>query len=334
MILSCMNMLLLFVLIPVFSGMLFYKSGHKIIISYIYGWMLMLAVFEMLAVPAVFLRESFQRLTMLWMAVIAVLGIFGLYRNRTVFSELRKIKIKWKPEKVLFWGLCFVQILLVVVLCHSDADDNYFIGIANTSLSTDTLFCFDAYTGQPAAAFPLRYVFSPFPVFWGSISKLTGIHPAILAHTVFPVILILLAYLIIYELGFRIFRDSQKSLMFCNIMAFMNFFGNYSIYTTSTFLLFRIWQGKAMVANIILPLLVFWFLNEEERGMKEFLVLLVIVVAGCGVSSMGIVLQLLLLFAYGVVYVFRKRWKWALQVFLASLPCFALSLAYIIACGR
>ena len=89
-----------------------------------------------------------------------------------------------------------------------------------------------------------------------------------------------------------------------------------------------------MVANIILPLLVFWFLNEEERGMKEFLVLLVIVVAGCGVSSMGIVLQLLLLFAYGVVYVFRKRWKWALQVFLASLPCFALSLAYIIACGR
>lgn len=334
MFLSCLYMILLFVLLPVFSGMLFYKSRHTLINSYIYGWILMLAVFEILAVPLVFLKVSLTGLTTIWGAVVILLGLAGLYCGRNIFSEWKKAKIQWSFQKGIFLLLCFVQIFLVVILQHSDADDNYFIGIANTSLSTNTLLRYDAYTGMPAESFPLRYVFSPFPLFWACVSRITGIHPAILAHTVFPVILILLVYLIIYEMGFVIFKESEKSLLFCNIMAVLVLFGNYSIYTVFSFMLFRIWQGKAIVANIILPLLVLWFINEEKRGIKEFIALLVIVLAGCGVSSMGIVLQLLLLFAYGVVLSFRKKWKWVLQVLLASIPCFALSLAYIIASGR
>lgn len=334
MFLSCVYMILLFVLLPVFSGMLFYKNRHTLINSYIYGWMLMLAVFEVLAVPLVFLKASLKELTMIWGAIVILLGVAGLYCGRSIFSEWEKARIQWNFQKGIFILLCFIQIFLVVILQHSDADDNYFIGIANTSLSTDTLLRYDAYTGMPAESFPLRYVFSPFPLFWACVSRITGIHPAILAHTIFPVILILIAYLIIYEISVEIFKEPQKSLLFCNIMAVLVLFGNYSIYTVSSFMLFRIWQGKAIVASIILPLLVLWFINEEKRGIKEFIMLLVIVLAGCGVSSMGIVLQLLLLFAYGVVSIFRKKWTWVLQVFLASIPCFALSLAYIIASGR
>lgn len=327
-------MILLFVLLPVFSGMLFYKNRHALINSYIYGWILMLAVFEVLAVPLVFLKVSLTGLTMIWGAVVILLGLAGLYCGRNIFSEWKKAKIQWSFQKGIFLLLCFAQIFLVVILQHSDADDNYFIGIANTSLSTNTLLRYDAYTGMLADSFPLRYVFSPFPLFWACASKITGIHPAILAHTVFPVILILLAYFIIYEISVEIFKEPQKSLFFCNIMAVLVLFGNYSIYTVSSFMLFRIWQGKAIVASVILPLLILWFISEEKRGIKEFVMLLVIVLAGCGVSSMGIILQLLLLFAYEVVLISRKKWKWVLQVFLASIPCFALSLAYIIACGR
>lgn len=334
MFLSCLYMILLFVLLPVLSGMLFYKSRHTLINSYIYGWMLMLAVFEVLAVPLIFLKASLTELTISWGTVSVLLGMAGLYCGRNFFDEWKRARIQCNFQKGIFILLCFVQIILVVILQHSDADDNYFIGIANTSLSTDTLLRYDAYTGMPAETFPLRYVFSPFPLFWACVSRITGIHPAILAHTIFPIILILLAYLIIYEISVELFNNTQKGLLFCNVMVALRLFGNYSIYTTSSFMLFRIWQGKAIVASIILPLLILWFINEEKRGIKEFIMLLVIVLAGCGVSSMGIILQLLLLFAYGVVLLFRKKWKWVLQVFLASIPCFTLSLAYIIACGR
>lgn len=334
MFLSCIYTFLLLGAFPVFAGMLFYKSRYTLINAYIYGWMLMLAAFEVLAVPMVFLKASLRELTVAWVILIAFFGILGLYRGRKALPEWRNAKLYLDFQKGIFFLLCTVQILLVIVLQHSDADDNYFIGIANTSLSTNTLLRYDAYTGQLADSLPLRYAFSPFPLFWASVSKITGIHPAILAHTIFPVILISLAYLIIYNMGFQIFKDLQKSLLFCNIMAVLVFFGNYSIYTVSSFMLFRIWQGKAIVASVILPLLVVWLMNEDVRGIKEFLMLLVIVLAGCGVSSMGIVLQLLLLFSYGVVLIIRKKWKWVLQIFLASIPCFALSLAYIIASGR
>ena len=37
------------------------------------------------------------------------------------------------------------------------------------------------------------------------------------------------------------------------LLSIINIFGNYSIRTNFTFLLFRIWQGKAILANIMLP---------------------------------------------------------------------------------
>ncbi len=334
MILHGVNLLLLLIVIPIFGGTILCGRKVKVSTIYIYGWMLMLAVFEVLAVPATFLQLSFRGLTWIWMALIVLLAIIGAFKNYYIVRQIKVARRKIHPYKILFWLLCLMQIALVVILWHGDADDNYFLGIANTSLSTNTLFQFDAYTGQKAAAFPLRYVFSPFPVFLGSLSELTGIHPTILAHTILPIVFILLAYIIVRDIAECIWDNEDRAMLFCFVMAFLNFFGNYSIYTTSSFLLFRIWQGKAIVASVILPLLILWFLNEDRRGIREFCLLLVIVLAGCGVSSMGIVLQLLLLFAFGVVAVFRKKWLWVAQIAISSIPCFALSFAYIIACGR
>lgn len=322
-----------FLIIPFLLGMLLCGNRDKIR-AYIYGWMIMLALFEILVLPLIFLKASFQTFCILWMTVIIILALFGLYKNRKNLP----LKFANTPHPtwtgIFFVLQCLVQVILVAVLQHSDADDMYFIGIANTSLSTNTMLQFEAYTGQPAASFPLRYVFSPFPIFIACISKFTGIHPAIIAHTLFPIVFIPIFYLIMYKLGEKIFTEKAKILLFCNIIALLNFFGNYSIYTSSTFLLFRIWQGKAIVANIILPVLFLGFLEDWRENENSFLTLLVVVLAGCGVSSMGIILQLLILFVYGLVYLIQKQWKKVLKVFLACIPCFALSLAYIIASGR
>ena len=70
----------------------------------------------------------------------------------------------------------------------------------------------------------------------------------------------IVAYGIYYLIGYELFEKKHKSaLLFVLIMSIINIYGNYSIRTTFSFLLFRIWQGKAVLCNIILPLLIYLF---------------------------------------------------------------------------
>ena len=118
-----------------------------------------------------------------------------------------------------------------------------------------------------------RHALALFPIWEAFVGTMCGIHATIMAHSVVPLFLIPLTYLIYYEIGRELFCNKKRLLpMFMVLMALWQMFGNVSIYTTETFFLTRTWQGKSFAGNFIIPA-VFWIFlclfREEERENQQ-----------------------------------------------------------------
>ena len=96
--------------------------------------------------------------------------------------------------------LILFQLVVVVLYAHMDEDDAFYVGTATTAVETDSLYAYNPYTGAAYNVLPSRYILSPFPAFLAVTSRLCGgLHPAIVAHTVFPAVFVFLAYVVLFQ---------------------------------------------------------------------------------------------------------------------------------------
>lgn len=305
---SYICLLFFIVLLPIITGNLVYdfikqkeSCLHSWIYRWVYGWCTLFALFELSAVPLIMFKRALSELCIVYLLVIAafvlVLEIVKICNHDHKQKKQRSVKKEWTVcERLVVLcalGIILFQVFFVVWKTHMDADDTFYIGHAVTSLGTNSMYQFSPYTGEKMASIPINYVLSPLPIFWAFLSKMSEVHPAVIAHIFVPMIFIPTAYSVVYLIGCRLFKNSRSEVgCFMLIYAVLQQFGYTSVYTASTFLLFRIWQGKAMIANIFLPLV---FLSAdtfytEKNNKKYWIVLGAVSLATCFCSSMGIVL--------------------------------------------
>lgn len=238
---------------------------------------------------------------------------------------------------VYFWiaaVLIIFQLAVASFLAHMDADDAFYVATATTSVHTDTIFSINPYTGYAYAHLPSRYVLSPFPVFLAVVSSLCGFHPAIVAHMIFPAVFIFMAYVVLYQYAKKWFPEQKNArgifMIFCAVPIW---FSGYSIYNSENFQMIRIWQGKACLASVFLPLLLYLgccIILEKQREYT-WLLLLMADISCCLLSSMGIILaciMLVILMVMGLVR-FRSLEK-ATCTALCCLPSLILGAIYIV----
>ena len=188
---------------------------------------------------------------------------------------------------------------------------------------TDTLYQFEPYTGDAYYRFPARYVLSPFPMLAAVISRFTGVRPAVVCHTVYPFFFIPLAYFVYALLAEKLFdgKKEEKRLFLIGV-SLIQLYSGFSSLTAGKFLLIRIWQGKAILAAVILPYLLYFALeygSREYLKLREWLLLACVMVAGCFVSSMGIMLAAIEVGVLSLVCVIRyKNIRLLLQVALSN----------------
>lgn len=101
---------------------------------------------------------------------------------------------------------------MCVLLAHMDADDAFYVAQATSGVQTDTIFEIIPYTGQKYYGIASRYILSPFPVFLAVVSQLSaGLHPAIMAHMIFPAVFLPVVYSVQYLLernGFPVIKSA------------------------------------------------------------------------------------------------------------------------------
>lgn len=321
------------VAIPLLLGKLILKKNinglqmKDVFESYSLGIVFFFALFELITVPITFLYGSLTLVINFWtVSVLLLLLAAGLYRFLGKKQEdrsraLYKIKINCWGWSTL--GLIIYQVIYVLFHMHIDNDDAWYVGTALTSYTTDTINRISPYTGEWMSAFPSDYTLSPYPIFYAMLGKLTWIHPTVLMHTIMPIILIPLSYMTYYLVVNELCDGNKKQIQIMMFfIALFNLFGNFSIRSSSAFLLLRIWQGKAVLCNIMIPLTIYFFIKSVETGKRNWFLLFMCVIAGTMVSSMGVFLLPILLAVMSLVTAIQyKKIKQMFYSAVCVLPC-------------
>ena len=320
------------------GGVVLYKSKKKSMGMYLLaGYLLMFSVAELMILPMMWAKLSLHILEYSFagvMALAAVAGFIFMCREKRMSGNDEK---KHMETSVYFWiaaVLIIFQLAVASFLAHMDADDAFYVATATTSVHTDTIFSINPYTGYAYAHLPSRYVLSPFPVFLAVVSSLCGFHPAIVAHMIFPAVFIFMADVVLYQYAKKWFPEQKNArgifMIFCAVPIW---FSGYSIYNSENFQMIRIWQGKACLASVFLPLLLYLgccIILEKQREYT-WLLLLMADISCCLLSSMGIILaciMLVILMVMGLVR-FRSLEKAACTA-LCCLPSLILGAIYIV----
>lgn len=289
------------------------------------GYVILFGLFEILALPMIFTHQSLSLLTSVYVGLLSAAAAVSLILNfrrlssivRSVFREVRYFTLCIWAQLLLILG----QVLFYARYQYQNADDAFFVAASSTSLATDTLLAYHPYTGTAYAALPSRYALSPFYIFTAVVGKVTDTHPAIVAHTIFMIVFLLLAYAVYALLGQILFsHDMEKTGYFLLVLSALHIFSAYSERTAGLFLLIRLWQGKALLAGVLLPLVLYLTLRMHlPRGQKEdldgekktrpadWLLLAAAMTACCMVSSMGIMLGAVMLGLLGILFAWRRR---------------------------
>lgn len=306
------------VVIPFLLGLLYTRyvedEKNSILLNIVAGYVIAFGLFEIVCQPLIFMHQSLSVLVMLYGGIVLAASVISLILNRKrVLPIARQMVTSVRCFTLCIWAeflLIAGQIVIYIRYQYSNADDSFFVAAATTAIATDSIFAYNPYTGTAYETLPSRYVLSPFYAFNAVVSKVTDTHPAIMAHMMFMILFLLLAYAVYALLGKALFSgDMEKLGYFLVIISVLNIFAGYSERTSGLFLLIRLWQGKAILAGILLPIVLYLairiFLMEGKRA--DWILLFFLMCACCMVSSMGIMLGAIMLGLLGVLFFFKNK---------------------------
>lgn len=326
-------------LLTYINGWILPNQSKKLKMIFLKGIMWEFAVFEILTVPAVFLKLSLTQLILIYGVVLTLTAGWVIWKYakkmvenlQTSILDICKNRNLWYMPALV---LMAVQIFFAISYMHVDDDDAFYVASAVTSVHTDTLYEFSAYTGEPLSELPSRYVLSPFPMLLAVVSKVLALHPAITAHTLYPFFGILSGYLVYMIFAELFFGEKKKEKgLFVFFAALMTVFGYYSVYSAATFMSIRIWQGKAFLAAVILP---FFFVLLSEKMQMEFqksdyVTIVAVMLAGALCSSMGVFLMPMMLGMMGLIYgIAERKYRTVVKLAICCIPDIILAVCYVL----
>lgn len=318
------------------------EEGTVISRKLAYGFMLMCVIFFVLAVPMITLRIHFHVLMYSWVFITVVLcilsAVFGVRNVKNKQGETsavpgeKKMKAGTDVFTVFVWTAAVLMIVFQTYLLtfnmHVDTDDARFIAEAVEAVDYDTMLLRHAITNEYigiVAGEQTKEVTAPYPLFIALMSKLYGIHPAICAHTVFPALFIPLCYVVFGIIGAHVFEgDLLKRGMFLLFLSVVHLFSFETIYASGYTLLTIIWQGRSILAMIMLPLLWYFLMRVSEGdrpGRRDYIFILAAVLACAMLSNMGAVLAAAMTAVYALVNGVRLRsFKTCVLMGLCTVP--------------
>ena len=305
---------------PFFVGILFARKS--ILETYLFGQILVWAIFQLMAVPMILLHIPFMGLFIPFSLVIVGLGIWGI------------VKISKKEYDLSFdiktFNFFMAPALLVIAFQagmyffgqHLDEDDARWIAEASDAIVKNKMLLHNAATGEYIGTFKgemAKDVFSPWSMYIATLSQTTFIRPATMAHTFYPPILLGLVYVVYYLIGKNLFEKKFEQGAFLLMVSIIMMFFSGNRYTQAMFTLTRIWQGKAMVAGLVIPLFLLVLLQIEKEDTKgNWFLLIISSITGCLFSGMGIAISFILAGVYGLYALVFKRFK-RIGFYLAAL---------------
>lgn len=324
------------------------KGKMNLPLWWICGQMLLWAGFQIICLPMVLMRGSFGNVVILFScfmtAMVLLAVIVGIHRRKKTAFSMRMVEASAGQKDavtVFLWFLVVILLLLqlavATLFAYEEGDDAFYVAVSVITNEADTMYAKRPYTGG-AAVMDMRHGLAPFPIWVSYVARLAGMHPATIAHIVLPVVLIVMSYSIYYLIGKKLFGDRKKIAMFLLIVEVMVLFGGYSLKSVENFLLVRTAQGKAVLANIVIPVLFLLLLGILEElqhgrpvGVWRWLMVAAVMTTGCLCSSESSLLLCMLLGTVSLcMLACYRQWKLLFPVLGCCIAPIMVALLYLL----
>lgn len=207
--------------------------------------------------------------------LFAVAGCFRFDKKMLKKPDIKSLSMDTKIFYGIFFALVAFQMVMAVITRIFDGDNSYYVTQSVIAQKMGAMYTIDPNKGG-SIMLDGRHALAAIPMWIAFIAKAAGVHSTIVAYTVWPVLIILLAYFIYHEIARVLFTDKiEMRPIFMIIVNMLMIFGNVSIYTPATFFLMRTWQGKSMLTSIAFPTILLIFLwmfkdtGEEEKKLSQ-----------------------------------------------------------------
>ena len=220
-----------------------------------------------------------------------------------------------KTERICFFLLAGMVVFIIIQsarLQYTDADDSRFVVLAMDTIKNNRMLRINPATGTPLTDYLgeiSKDFSSPWMVYMAYVASLCGVKGSIMIHTIFPIFLYLLLTCGYWLLSDVLFQDQfSVKCLFVALVWFITIFSNYSAFNSETFIMMRIWQGKAVVAGLTIPMFLYGFIRVfRETIWQNWFSLYIINLGSCLLSGNAIVIGVLMICTYGFVYTLIKK---------------------------
>lgn len=294
-------------------------------------------LFTILALPMKLLLLPLSYLSAAWaVCLVVLLVVFLCLERKAFFRRFRKTvhEAKAAPFLLLF-AVILAQLILFNLNDETFAlwDQSYYIGDTATSLYTNTISQYDPYTGYQLQNLNREYLLETYQNYSAVMCQLFHVHPMIEVKTVMASVVIFLYQMIFYEIGMLLFhRDRLKSACMLGFLFFLNLF-SFNLYTAGEFLMFRPFEGKTILAVLIIPGLFWMFLNTVRDSQNRsywcqtFLMI-------CGAFGLNMSSIFMIPFEISAFYIplalKKKKISIYLRYLILMMPCMAVIALYLI----
>lgn len=336
--------------LPVLVGTLFERrqgQADGLMFYRVSGQMLIWAGFLVICVPMILLRQSFSLVRTLFHGYQGVLLlaaiVLGIYKKRRRVGIQKKeigkktgmaTKIWW----VVFWLLLILQWVLTSFLAYEEGDDAFYFATATITEQSDTMYLLLPYTGY-ATGLDARHGLAPFPVWIAYLAKVSEIPALVVAQVILPLALLGMSYGIYYLMAKHLCTEKEETVpLFMVLTEILFLFGGYSLFTAENFMLVRASQGKAVIAGIILPFLMYLLMRlmrnmqkQERSGIAFWILFATTMAAACLCSTQGTILSCVLIGIAGLcVAVSYKKIRLLIPLVLCSGVPVCMALLYFV----
>ena len=283
-------------------------------LSFLSGFCIMVALFEIISVPVTLMRKPFHVLFWLYAGVLGSATVLSairlLTKRQTRLPKMEREKFNWREKAwaIIFLVVFLLQVGLFVFLKEKGeiGDDASYLVRSNAILYYDELNT--GYEVGPSTALAVKYALTCADPFYSFLAKACGANVATVAHLFIPPVVITMAYCAVYLIASYLCARREDRLLFLALTAVILQSSNYG-YSFAGRLLNYVWQGKSISAVVILPFLFYLMpeLTGKEFSLRGAGLLLAVSIACCGMTPTGILLSPLAIGLMGLLALISEK---------------------------
>ncbi len=341
--LECCWIVILLVFIPIILGLPWTKEikcNCPWAFAYGTGFFVELALFEIVSVPFVLFHGMFSSVVVAYscaLVIICCLCVWVIIKKR-IIPPIKRIKKVMPTELVYFVALiCIISIQIIrsftYDISYMSYDDYGYIGWGTDAVQSNALLNISELTGT-AEPIDIKRALQTSLIFVSYLSEVSKVSVVTMAHTVQRVQYTLLCYIISWYVAGELFQKRENRFIFVLIIALFYWFGYHSHYSLTFRLLGPNYQGKAVVAVSLTPLLLLILSSKlkEKINCKIGFLLLLLSISATALSLWGAGTIIFIAGIPIILSMFQKERKWRNLLYIpwaCTFPIFSILLNYL-----